>query len=102
MAILLAKELLVTCMATWSLSRLCLRWQMADIWPIENVWSIVKNMVKAKEPKSKQELKITIKAVWKENDSDKQLCKSVISSIPDRRGAVISVVGKQIRRSDYS
>ena len=24
--------------------------KMADIWPIENIWSIVKNKVKAKEP----------------------------------------------------
>ena len=27
--------------------------KMASIWPIENVWSIVKDRVKAKEPKSK-------------------------------------------------
>ena len=57
--------------------------------------------MKAKEPKNKQELKNTIKAVWKEIDSDKTLCKSLISSIPDRLTAVISVEGKQIRRSDY-
>ena len=75
--------------------------KMADIWPIENVWSIVKDRVKAREPKNKEQLKNTIKRVWKEIDSDKNLCKKLISSIPDRLGAVIDVGVKQIRRSDY-
>ena len=74
---------------------------MADVWPIENVWIIVKDRVKVKEPKTMQQLKNTIKAVWKDIDSDKELCKRLISSIPDRLEAVITVNGKQIRRSDY-
>ena len=75
--------------------------KMADIWPIENVWSIVKNRVKANEPKTKLQLKNTIKSVRREIDGDKDLCKRLMSSIPDRLAAVIAVNGKQIRRSDY-
>ena len=46
-------------------------------------------------------MKNTIKAVWREIDGDKDLCKRLMSSIPDRLAAVIAVNGKQIRRSDY-
>ena len=75
--------------------------KMADIWPIMSVWRIVKDRVKAKEPKSKLQLKNTIKNVRMEINSDKNLCKNVISSIPDRLGVVIAVNGKQIGRSYY-
>ena len=41
---------------------------MADIWPIENVWAILKDRVKEKEPKTKAELKKVIIKVWKGMD----------------------------------
>ena len=75
--------------------------KMADIWPIENVWAIVKQRVKEKEPKSKQHLKRVIISVWKEVDQDKALCKRLISSVPRRLEAVIALEGKQVRKSDY-
>ena len=34
--------------------------KMADVWPIENVWSIVKQKVMEKEPKTKPQLKKVI------------------------------------------
>ena len=52
--------------------------KMADIWPIEYVWSILKDRVKAKEPNIKVQLKNTIKSVCKEINSDKNLCKNLI------------------------
>ena len=67
--------------------------KMANCWPIENVWAIVKDRVKAKEPKSKAQLKGVITAVWKEIDADKGLCRRLIQSIPSRLEAVITVGG---------
>ena len=75
--------------------------KMADCWPIENVWAIVKDRVKAKEPKSKAQLKRVITAVWKEIDADKGLCRRLIQSIPSRLEAVITVGGRQVRKEDY-
>ena len=51
---------------------------------------LLKDRVKAKEPNCKVQLK-----------NDKNRCKNLISSIPDRLGAVVAVNGKQIKRSDY-
>ena len=75
--------------------------KMADIWPIENVWAIVKDRVKAEEPKDKAALKRVIKKVWKEINLDKVLCKKLMKSIPARLEAVISVDGRQVRKEDY-
>ena len=63
--------------------------------------TLLMDRVRAKEPKSKVQWKNTIKSVWKEINSDKNLCKNLISSISKRLGEVIAVNGKQIRRSDY-
>ena len=73
---------------------------MADVWPIENVWAIVKDRVKVKEPKSKAELKRVIIKVWKEVDMDKLLCKKLMQSIPARLQAVIALEGKQVRKEN--
>lgn len=75
--------------------------KMADIWPIENVWAILKDRVKAKEPKSKAQLKKVITQVWRDMDRDKNMCKRLISSIPQRLQAVIDVGGRQITKADY-
>ena len=74
---------------------------MADVLPIENVWSIIKAKVLRKEPKSKPQLKKVITQVWRQVDSDKPLCRKLMKSIPDRLQAVLDVKGEQIRRSDY-
>jgi hypothetical protein len=56
--------------------------KMADIWPVENIWSIVKEMIKSKEPKNKAQLKTILPRVWREINSDKALCKRLMKSIP--------------------
>jgi hypothetical protein len=38
--------------------------KMADIWPVENIWSIVKDMIMSEEPKNKAQLKAIITRVW--------------------------------------
>ena len=55
---------------------------MADIWPVEIIWSIVKEMVKSMKPKNKAQLKTIITMVWREINSDKELCKRLMQSIP--------------------
>ena len=71
---------------------------MADIWPVENIWSIVKEMVNSKEPKNKAQLKTIITRVWREINSDKELCKRLMQSIPARLEAVIAKEGRQFRK----
>ena len=46
---------------------------MADIWPVENSWSIVKEMLKSKDPKNKAHLKTIFTKLWREINSDKEL-----------------------------
>ena len=74
---------------------------MADIWPVENIWSIVKEMIKSKEPKNKAQLKTIIALVWREINSDTELCKRLMQSIPARLEAVIANEGRQGRKDDY-
>ena len=38
---------------------------MADVWPIENVWSILKGKVAEKEHSNDQQLKKAIIAAWR-------------------------------------
>ena len=57
---------------------------MADIWPIENSWAILKARFKEAEPKTKKELKKVIAKVWKEMNKDKALCRNLVTSIPTR------------------
>ena len=40
--------------------------KMADIWPVENIWSIAKEMVKSLEPKNKAQLETIITRVWRD------------------------------------
>ena len=74
---------------------------MADIWPIENVWAILKERFKAKEPKSRDQLKKVITQVWRDMDSDKNMRRRLISSILYRLQAVINVGGRQITITYY-
>ena len=74
---------------------------MADIWPIENVWAILKERVKAKESKSKAQFKKVITQVWRQMDRDKNMCKRLITSIPNKHNAVINVGGRQMTKADY-
>ena len=56
--------------------------KMADVWPIENVWAILKAKVMEKEPKSKVQLKKVISKAWQEIDKDKAMCRRLVWSPP--------------------
>ena len=74
---------------------------MDDIWPVENIWSIVKEVVKVQGTKNKAQLKTINIRVWREINSDKELCKRLMQSIPARLEAVIAKEGRQVRKEDY-
>jgi hypothetical protein len=67
---------------------------MADICPVENIWYIVKEMVKSKETNNKAQLKTIITRVWRDINSDKEFCKTLMQSISSRHEAVISKEGR--------
>ena len=75
--------------------------KMADIWPIKNVCAILKERVKAKESKSKAQFKKVITQVWRQMDRDKNMCKRLITSIPNKHNAVINIGGRQMTKADY-
>ena len=74
---------------------------MADVWPIEQVWAILKEKVMQAAPTNKAQLKRVITRSWREIDQDKQMIRNLISSIPKRLQAVIDVDGRQIIKEDY-
>ena len=67
--------------------------KMADVWPIENVWAIIKQDLDGQELKNIQELRAGIRASWRRISNDKTLCNPLISSIPERLKAVIKKKG---------
>ena len=75
--------------------------KLADIWPIENVWGIIKAKIDQTETNNLNHMKKKIKSVWKEIDSDKDLCRRLMSSIPKRLAAVVQKQGSQITKDDY-
>ena len=75
--------------------------KMADVWPIENVWAIVKDKVKESEPVNKEALRKVIIKCWREINADKSLLARLMFSIPRRLQAVISNDGNQIRPNEY-
>ena len=75
--------------------------KMADVWPIVNVWAMLKSEVKAMDPQTKEELRSSIKKAWAWMAKDEALCKKLIASIPARLQAVIKKKGRQIVKEDY-
>ena len=75
--------------------------KMADVWPIENVWGIVKDKVKESEPVNKEALRKVIIMCWREINADKSLLARLMFSIPRSLQAVISNDGNQIRPNEY-
>ena len=74
---------------------------MADFWPIENVWAILKQKVASKSTNNVKELRAAITTAWIEISKDKKLYKKMIDSLPVRAQAVISKNGRQIFKKDY-
>ena len=68
--------------------------KMADVWPIVNIWAIVKEDVKATGLQNSAELKKRIKESWRRMDKVKDLCKRLITSIPERLKALIKNKGQ--------
>ena len=74
--------------------------KMADVWPIENVWGMIKCRLEEDLTSIKQ-MKNVITKEWKNISDDKDLCKSLIYSIPKRCQAMINKKGCQIAKKDY-
>ena len=66
-----------------------------DLNPIENLWSMMKPKVKARNSTSAQELKDSILEVWQELDQE-DLMENIIRTMPDRIRKVIEAKGDRI------
>ena len=74
----------------------------ADLYPIENLWSILKDEVAKKAPvKDIGHLKRIIAKKWMELNNDKVFLKKMISSVPARVEAMVKLEGAQVHKSDY-
>ena len=73
---------------------------MADIWPIENIWAIIKQDLDGQDLKNIQDLKAGIRASWRRISNNNTLCKDLISSIPKGLKAVIKKKGNQVVKKD--
>ena len=74
---------------------------MAYFWPIENVWSIIKQKISLKRTETLPQLKRAIIQAWREVDADKELCKRLIKSVHKRAAAIIAKEGTQVNKADY-
>ena len=57
---------------------------MADLWPVENLWGLLQQRVKRREPITKEELRRYIEEEWCKIDNDKALYRRFMQSIPKR------------------
>ena len=72
---------------------------MADIWPIENVWGILRQKLGTEEFVNVKELKKRIIKEWQ--NFTPELCTKLMSSIGRRLKAVIKKEGNQVVKKDY-
>ena len=78
--------------------------KMANIRPLEIIWSITTDMVKSKEPKNKSQMKNIISMVCRDINYGNDLCKRLMQSIPARLEVLIVKAGRQyyqIKREEY-
>jgi len=73
--------------------------KLDDVWPIENVWSIVRTKLMKKDYQNLSQVKAEIVNIWKSFDTN--LCSRMMSSIPNRLRAVIKQRGRRILKSDF-
>ena len=74
----------------------------ADLYPIENIWSILKDEVSKKAPVMDiKQLKRILTNKWVELNIDKDFLKKMISSVPARVEAMVRLEGAQVHKSDY-
>ena len=74
---------------------------MADFWPIENIWAILKQKIAKFDICNLAQLKREISKAWREIDADKELCRRMMSSMHRRASAIIQKEGNQIFKNDY-
>ena len=75
--------------------------KMADAWPIENVWAIIKQELDGQEFQDITSLRAGIRAAWRRTSQNQKLCTQLISSTPKMLEAVIKKNGNQITKEDY-
>ncbi|CAF4081359.1 unnamed protein product [Rotaria sp. Silwood2] len=73
--------------------------KLDDVWPIENVWSIIRTKLVKKDYKDLSQVKTEIVKIWK--NFDISLCFRMMSSIPKRLQAVIKQDGRRVLKSDF-
>ena len=56
--------------------------KLADVWPIENIWGVLKEKVRGREYNNIQELKYDIKKEWQKFDASS--CQRMMDKIPTR------------------
>lgn len=67
---------------------------LADVWPIEQVWGILKEKIRGEEFPDVEHLNIILNEKWKKISPDD--CKKMIDSIPKKLRDVINRGGTQI------
>ena len=70
--------------------------KFSDVWPIENIWGIIKERVAKKKCENLNQLKREITRVWRDLDAYKSLHARLMKSIPVRCRAVVENHGAQI------
>ena len=75
--------------------------QMADFWPIENIWAILKQKIAKINICNLAQLKREILKAWRAIDADKELCRKMMSSKHRRASAIFQKEGHQIFKNDY-
>ena len=72
--------------------------KMADVWLIENVWTIIKQNLDGQDFKNIQELRAEIRASWRRTSQNQKLGTQLIGSLPKRLEAVIKNKGNQVTK----
>ena len=72
---------------------------MADIWPIENVWAILRQRLGVNDFATTEKLKKGIIREWAKFTPE--LCQNLISSIGRRLKAVVKKNGEQVTKKIY-
>src|SRR5690242_8804964 len=70
--------------------------KMADIWPIENIWSYIKQKLEGEEIKNVPMLKNKIIEIWR--TISPQMCSKLINSIPRRLQCLINKKGYTVNK----
>ena len=76
--------------------------KMADIWPIENVWAMIKQDLKGKEISMQHNrIEETDQSVLELNLPNQDLGNQLLATIPKRLEAVVNRKGNQITNNDH-